>query len=290
MPKGIPLKELDRSVTDDKSVHEFFKKHSQSAFTINMLLEEGFSTNVRKVVNRLLEKGSLQKSSVNIDGKRWEAAYYLTQISSNFIVKKVQNNDADQSGWKIVNIEVNGFEIETEFNYDSDDCLFWVNLTIQPETDVKILYWDSDEKIHSVLFSEISPILKDKNNLTLEINLEEDFDGHFEITHSGNRKKESKRRSRIIGEEFTQFAGPIGFNFEVNSSKRFILIKAIKSNEDEDEDDYEEDEDNYEEEEDEDDYEEEHIQIDSIGLGEWDEDEEEFEELIENGSHILLLF
>lgn len=267
--RGIPIEKLTTAYTDEKTVLAFFSKHPTLAFTVKMLVDEGFSTNIRKVLNRLVDNGLLEKKTVIEENHRWEAAYYLAELSSSFIIHKVDSTQNDEKGWKLVAIQNNALSLTMEFLHDEDS--FWVNLKLPETVEAKFFIRNPEGALNAISFSEIQPALtKRSGNIVLEIDVDEAFDGEFDYFCDGSRKRETRSRSRIIGTNFTQYAGAIGFNFEIIPSKRHIAITAVAWDDDTDD--------------------ERRVDMARVCFGDYDEAKGRFEEEREAVTHILISY
>ncbi|MFQ5978098.1 MAG: hypothetical protein ACE5OZ_08220 [Candidatus Heimdallarchaeota archaeon] len=266
--RGIPIEKLTKAYTDDKAVLAFFSKHSTLAFTVNMLLEADFSTNIRKVLNRLVDRGLLTKKTVKEENQRWEAAYFLAAPASSFLIRKLPPQSEEDTGWKLVEVQSNGLSIPMEFLHD--ETSFWVNVKLPEPVDAKFFFRNPEGNLHSLRLSGLQPILKERFNLALEIDVDADFDGVFDYSCDGPRQRKTRTRFRIVGNHFTQFAGAVGFHLEIDPAKRHIVINAVAWDDDTED--------------------ERHFDMERVGLGNYDEEQNSFEEELDDVTHILISF
>ncbi len=231
--KGIPLSEInldDIIITTEDSVLKFFETHPKEAFSIKMLNETGFSSNIRKIIQKLTDKEKILQASHQEEGKsKWEYVYYLRPPKSLFNLKKT--ND----GWELVKITINGkwFLIECDYEDAPNSNLFnkgivIITLGFPSEGDGVIYYNDMDdysgiESISSIRHSEIQ---YNFGNLKRRIYICQEYDvlWDFDIASPGKRSRVSKSISIIEGEKLIIWAGNIGFLFIINSKEQIISV------------------------------------------------------------------
>jgi len=238
-----------------------------------MLEENGFSSNIRKVLNRLLEKGHVNKTNVKLkDKKRWETVYFNEGSLIEFIIKKFDN------GWKIEKLKVNGKEISFEIYLSETDNSFNLKFDCDDFKDVAIFYKENEELnlLRSVRYSEIQDLL-DGTDLNIEYIFDPTIfdpvieEPNFEVlSEKGIRKKLTRSTSSIIGDELQQSFKDCNFDFKVNIKKRTISIKGSQYDSEEGSD--------------------EKILIDSVSLGEWDEGEESYDYSVQTIEKVVLYY
>ncbi len=244
--KGIPLDQLkpEKSlVTTQELVQKFFEDHPGEAFTIEMLQEGArFSTNIRKIIQSLKDKGILtQVSQKPPDKDKWEYYYYLRPLGSKFELKKTDD------GWKITAITLDGDQFavtcETEEEPPSDDfekSVIRVGLEF-PEGGDAILYFDevdnsSEEQIDDP-DGEAEEILW---RGTIQYSVNEEFFDNFarrvdiyqecdelwdlEVDSPGKRSRISVTKSIIESDRAILWGGEVGFLFIVDSVTQTLRI------------------------------------------------------------------
>ena len=148
--KGIPLSEINLDetiITTEDSALKFFENHPKEAFSIQLLRDAGFSSNIRKIIQKLTDKEKIMQASHQEEGKsKWEYVYYLRSPKSLFDLKKTSK------GWELVKITINGkwFLVECDYNTDPNSYAFnkgIVKLTLGfPNEGDGVLYnYESDE-------------------------------------------------------------------------------------------------------------------------------------------------
>ena len=231
--KGIPLSEINLDeaiITTENSVLKFFEEHPKEAFSIQMLRDTGFSSNIRKIVQKLTDKDKIVQTSHQEEGKsKWVYVYYIKPSKSIFNLKKTSD------GWELVKITINGKWFLVECNYDRDPNSYTFNkgivkltLGFPNEGDGVLYYYESDEysrkeSINSIRFSEIQ---NTHENLKRRFNICQGYDAlwDFDIISSGKRSRASKSTSIIEGEKLILWAGNIGFLFIIDPKEQTISI------------------------------------------------------------------
>ena len=231
--KGIPLSEINLDeiiITTEDSVLKFFEIHPKEAFSIKMLNEAGFSSNIRKIIQKLSDKEKILQASHQEEGKsKWEYLYYLRPPKSLFDLKKTNE------GWELVKIAINGkwFLVECNYRDAPNSNLFnkgivIITLGFPSEGDGVLYYKDMDdysgiESISSIRHSEIQ---YNFGNLKRRIYICQEYDvlWDFDIASPGKRSRVSKSISIIEGEKLIIWAGNIGFLFIINSKEQIISV------------------------------------------------------------------
>ena len=231
--KGIPLTKINLAetiITTEDSVLKFFEKHPQEAFSIQMLKDAGFSSNIRKIVQKLTDKEKILQASHQEEGKsKWEYVYYLRPQKSMFDLEKTEE------GWELVKITINGKWFLVECNYDAEPNSYDFNKGIVvitlgfPTEGDGVLYYNyredysGNDTIGSIRHSEIQYNF-DHLKRRLMICQEYDELWDFDIVSPGKRSRVSKSASIIEGERLILWAGNIGFLFIINSKDQTISI------------------------------------------------------------------
>ncbi|MFQ5978094.1 MAG: HEAT repeat domain-containing protein [Candidatus Heimdallarchaeota archaeon] len=205
------------------------------------------------------------------DDKSW--GYYhdktLAEPSSSFLICKLNPKNEEETGWRLVEVQSKGLSVSTEFLHDEDS--FWVNLKLPEPVEVSFFFRDSDGLLNSHSFSEVQPLLTEKGGeIVLKIDGDAAFDGIYDYTCDGSLQQETRARSRIGGNHFTQFAGVVGFNSEVDPTKRHIAITAVAW------DDATEAA--------------RRINMARVGLGDYDKAQNHFEEELDDVTHLLISY
>jgi hypothetical protein len=261
--KGIPLhrlKRIPKITTTEEKVLEFLEKHPKEGFTIDLFAKAGFSTNIRKIIQKLVDQEKvIQSSFQESDKKKWEYVYYLKPISSSFELKKTPE------GWKLTQININGhyFLVDCDFNVDNNQAHIRIQFPVKGDGLIFSDRTDDEEDwswVGSTRYSEMSESISD---LKREIHILQDIEDFWEfdvISEDGKRTRISKTKSVIEGEQIELWAGNAGFLFEIDTKIHEVSILPIyreldgegnvilDDDEDEEDDDY--DEDDYEEDED----------------------------------------
>ena len=271
--KGIDLTKISKKiVTNEQSVIQFFGKFPDKAFTIDMLKKEGFSTNIRKVLNRLLEKELINKTNIMPENEgRWVTAYFISSSLIEFIIKKMEG------GWVLETIKINGDEISVEVYYYKEDNSFNLKFNSADFKDVIVYYSEQTEDednipiLRSIRYSEIED-LSSGTAINLEFLMEdqeEELDESFEIySEKGIRKRISRSKSSITGNEIQQAFNDLNFDVDVDIEKRVISIRGSQWDEDEESENP--------------------VLIDSAGLGAWDADRYDY--MFKNIEKVLLYY
>ncbi len=255
--KGIPLNQLKRIptiTTTEENVLSFLKTHSKEGFTIDLFQKAGFSTNIRKIIQKLVDHEKIIQSSYQEPTKKkWEYVYYLAPVSCSFELKKTPN------GWKVSRININGHYFLIESEYLEEYNQLYLNIQFPKKGD-GIVYMDQSDQTKewnwhgSIRYSEIVesyPEIMRGINILQEI---EDY-WEFEINSlNGKRNRISKSKSVIEGTKIELWAGNAGFSFEIDEESHEVIIEPIyreldeEGNRiDEDEDDGEDEDDNEDE-------------------------------------------
>ena len=231
--KGIPLSEINLDeaiITTEDPVLKFFEEHPKEAFSIQMLRDAGFSSNIRKIVQKLTDKDKLVQASHQEEGKsKWEYVYYIIPPKSIFDLKKTSE------GWELVKITINGKWFLVQCNYDLepnrytfDKGMVKLTLGFPIEGDGVLYYYESDEysrkgSINSIRYSEIQD---NHENLKRRIYICQGYDAlwDFDIISPGKRSRVSKSTSIIEGEKLILWAGNIGFLFIINPKQQTVSI------------------------------------------------------------------
>ena len=231
--KGIPLSKinLDKTIiTTEESVLIFFKKHPKEAFSIQMLRDAGYSSNIRKIIQKLTSKEKILQTSHQEEGKsKWEYIYYIKPLKTNFDLKKTKE------GWELVKITINSKWFLVECDYDTDPNSYAFNkgivkltLGFPKEGDGVLYYHESDgfsreKTITSIRYSEIQYI---HENLKRRIYICQEYDAlwDFDIISPGKRSRVSKSTSIIEGEKLILWAGNVGFLFIINPKEQSLSI------------------------------------------------------------------
>lgn len=243
MSKGIPLdKIMEKQVTDEESVLSFFRKYSDKAYTIELLQSEyKFSSNIRKVLNRLETSGKLIKTRIDV-GKRWEYAYYYApEVVPNFILKQ----NSTYSGWEIREMSINDFLIDIEFITNKKDDLFGFKIEFPNSGDAAVYYEDEDEKTRCIRYSEINNELTRKDNSVVlwldfnQVNHPEETnweDWEFEYSTAEKEIFVSSSRRQVKAKEIMQYFGSLGYKIEFFSERNQFEITAYEWNPNDEED------------------------------------------------------
>ncbi len=231
--KGIPLSKINLDeaiITTEDAVLKFFEEHPREAFSIQMLRDTGFSSNIRKIVQKLTDKDKLAQASHQEEGKsKWEYVYYLKPSKSIFNLKKTSD------GWELVKITINGKWFLVECSYDTDANSYTFNkeivkltLGFPNEGDAVLYYYEPDEysgkgATNSIRFSEIQ---NSHENLKRRLYICQEYNAFwgFDIISPGKRSRVSKSTSIIEGEKVILWAGDIGFLFIINPKELTISI------------------------------------------------------------------
>ncbi len=231
--KGIPLSDLDLEdsiITTEDSVLKFFGRHPQEAFSINMLTEAGFSSNIRKVIIKLIEQEKIIQTSKVEEGKsKWEYLYYLKPPKSLFDLKKTDD------GWKLTKITLNGkwFNVNCEIVDAGTNNLFeisgiHISLGFPKEGDAILYSTTRDENTNSEWLSSarVSEIKSVYENLANLIHIFQKCENiwDFEVDTPDKRKRVSKSTSQIEGEKILLWAGQVGFLFVIDSKELTVSI------------------------------------------------------------------
>jgi len=191
-----------------------------------MLNEAGFSSNIRKIIQKLTDKEKILQASHQEQGKsKWEYIYYLRPPKTLFDLKKTNE------GWELVKITINGkwFLVECDYD-DAPDNLFnkgivIITLGFPSEGDGVLYYKDMDDypSISSIRHSEIQ---YNFDNLKRRIYICQEYDvlWDFDIVSPGKRSRVSKSASIIEGEKLILWAGNAGFLFIINSKEQTISV------------------------------------------------------------------
>ena len=230
--KGIPLSELNIDegiVTTEDNVLKFFRNHPKEAFSIQLLREAGFSSNIRKIIQKLIEKEKIIQYSHKQEGKsKWEYVYYLKPSQSVFNLKKTKE------GWEIVKIIIDGYWFKVECSYDTDPETELFNgiviITLGfPNDGDGIIYYEESEAVmdrswqSSIRFSEVQTNFENlKNRFHIFQGYEHLWD--FDVISLGKRSRISKITSIIESDKIILWAGDIGFLFIVNSENHTVSI------------------------------------------------------------------
>ncbi len=231
--KGIKLSDLNLNesiVTTEDSVLKFFETRPKEAFSIQILREAGFSSNIRKIIQKLIDQDKIiQLSHKGDDKTKWEYLYYLKPQKSVFDLKKTED------GWEVIKITINGFWFKVECKYDTEpnnysfrNGVVVISLGFPTNGDAVIYYDAMEESTNlsweaSVRFSEIQ---ENYNNLQKLIHICQEYETlwDFDVIFQGKRSRVSKSVSTIEGEKIVLWAGNIGFLFITNSKDQTISI------------------------------------------------------------------
>ncbi|MFX0096112.1 MAG: hypothetical protein ACFFBD_30515 [Candidatus Hodarchaeota archaeon] len=225
MVEGIPLNKLPkRRVTNEESVTAFFEENRDMAFTIDLLLKNGFTTNIRKVLARLRDQGVLEEVSIS-KGKRWELAYYYALEESYFELKKIS------LGWKLSEISINGIQVSLDLFGNTENGSYYLSLSSPTIEDIAVYYYEGEDWdiIRCVRYSEIGDQLSCENPTVQAVLDPGDavYDWRFDFSHDGKQKRIAKNRNRVFTNTLIQYFGNLAFKFTVDRKKRFIIITAL---------------------------------------------------------------
>ncbi|WP_457918510.1 hypothetical protein [Candidatus Lokiarchaeum ossiferum] len=227
--KGVPIefiKKDDKIVTTEENVSNFLKTHSDTGFSIEMLQEYGFSSNIRKIISKLLENQKIVQSSYQEEGKKkWEYLYFHKVPASSFELEKTGD------GWKVEQININGFSFKVLCEYFEEEEQVCISLKIPRDGDGLIYREISDDGrdwdwIGSVRFSEMKRKI---SNLTRDIIIFQELEDfwEFEVVSEGEQRRISKTRSIVIGGILYLWAGNVGFQFSINPNLLSVQILPI---------------------------------------------------------------
>ncbi|MBD3229743.1 MAG: hypothetical protein GF329_16295 [Candidatus Lokiarchaeota archaeon] len=240
LEKGVDLENIDeKKVTNEKSVMKFFSLYPDKAFKIEDLYEEGFTTNIRKVLKRLMKKGKIERKNIHPeDSERWVSVYFNASSRIEFILNKFHGQ------WVLDGLSINGRKIEVDV-YNNDDS-FNLEIDCDDFKDVVIYYLEEKSQrnvpiLHSIKYSEIEDLLQN-SDLNLKLYLENinkdqnnkgaerlEFEAGYEFFHEeGTRKKINRSKTSVISADFQQAFNDLNFDFKLNRDKRIITIKSSK--------------------------------------------------------------
>lgn len=227
--KGVSiefLKKGDKIITTEDIVLKFLKNNSEKGYTIEMLQEYGFSSNIRKVIQKLLQNNKIVQSSYQDEGKKkWEYLYYFKIPASSFELEKTGD------GWKVEQININGYSLKVVCEYFEDEEQVCISVNV-PEDGEGLIFreiTDDDrdwEWIGSVRYSEMK---RYNPNMSREIIIMQELEDfwEFEVVSEGERKRISKTKSIVIGGVLYLWAGNIGFQFSINPTQLSVEILPI---------------------------------------------------------------
>ena len=227
--KGVPiqfLKKGDQIVTTEEIVLKFLKNHPETGFSIEMLQEYGFSSNIRKIISRLLTNQKIMQSSYQEEGKKkWEYLYFYKIPASSFELEKTGD------GWKVEQININGFSFKVLCEYFEEEEQVCISLTIPEDGDGLIYRELSDdgrdwEWIGSVRYSEIKRKIPNITRNIIIFQELEDF-WEFEVVSDGEQRRISKTKSIVIGGDLYLWAGNVGFQFCISPNLLSVEILPI---------------------------------------------------------------
>ncbi len=242
MSKGFLIDSLtNKRVTDDDSVINFLNSNTGRAYTIDLLINEyKFSSNIRKVLNRLENKGLIQKTSIKSEN-RWEYAYYLdSPIQPQFCLKK----NHEIGGWELEKIIINSKEIDFNISLHDESGIsieFWSNL---PESvDAAVYYHEEDvdepdkEYLRCIRLSDLEDDLDNPKTISLwfkdlnELNFSSPFDEwRLEYDSDDRTERISNTKRKVTSDNFNLYYGPLNIQISIKDNKRIISIDCLVLN------------------------------------------------------------